>query len=797
MDDMDEIIQEFLVESYENLDQLDRDLVELEQAPTSKALLSSVFRTIHTIKGTSGFLALGQLESVAHVGENLLSRLRDGELVLTPAITSALLDMVDAVRGLLAQIEATGAEGEADHTELVARLTALQDPVAEPVAGPVPGPVAGPTAEPVPEPVAAPVVAPVAEVPTEVPMEVAAEPVAEPEPVVAPLHEVPAPSSAAVTPEVVAPAAEVAPVEETYAGPERRTGDETPYIGPERRSVADSTIRVDVELLDSLMNLVGELVLTRNQIVQRAASRQDTDLLRTSHRLNLIAGELQEGVMKTRMQPIDTVWSKLPRVVRDLSLQLGKSVRVQMEGRDTELDKTILESVKDPLTHLVRNSVDHGVETGEQRVAAGKPAEGTLTLKAFHEGGQVNIEISDDGAGIDPQKLRDRAVSRGILTAEAAQRMGDREALGLIFAPGFSTAEKVTNVSGRGVGMDVVKTNIEKIGGLVDVQSVLGQGTTIRIKIPLTLAIIPALVVTTDAQRYAIPQVNLLELVRLENGGSGPQIEDIQGTPVYRLRGRLLPLVNLREQLELAPSDSDTTYIAVLQADEQQFGLIVDDINDTEEIVVKPLGKQLRHVPLYAGATIMGDGHVALILDAISLAQRSGVISDGAARRSEREAELSAAADRDHVQLLLVGLCDDRRVGLPLAAVDRLEEFTADRLERIGSHEVVQYRDTVLPLVHLDSVFGAYGEPADGPAQVVVCQHEGVLVGFVVHQILDIVDAQLDVRSPLDTGGHGGSAVVSGRVTELVDVARAVSGLDPVVFDRRSSDGLSYDLVAV
>ncbi|GAB2877611.1 chemotaxis protein CheW [Nocardioides pacificus] len=775
MDDMDEIIQEFLVESYENLDQLDHDLVELEQAPTSKALLSSVFRTIHTIKGTSGFLAMNQLESVTHVGENLLSRLRDGSLTLTPEITSALLDMVDAVRHLLAQIEATGAEGEADHTELVDRLTALQE--ARPAAEQPPAVVSDIPASPTPS------------------EEVVMDDQTPVEPPVEPVVET-APAPAVLAPVVEDP--EIAGDPTAAEGfVERRHEDGPPYIGPERRSVADSTIRVDVELLDSLMNLVGELVLTRNQIVQRAASRQDTELLRTSHRLNLIAGELQEGVMKTRMQPIDTVWSKLPRVVRDLSLALGKQLRVQMEGRDTELDKTILESVKDPLTHLVRNSVDHGIETAEERIAAGKPVEGVLTLKAFHEGGQVNIEITDDGAGIDPDKLRARAVSRGLLTAEAASKMGDREALGLIFAAGFSTAEKVTNVSGRGVGMDVVKTNIEKIGGVVDVQSVLGKGTTIRIKIPLTLAIIPALVVTTDDQRYAIPQVNLLELVRLENTGGGPKIENIQGTPVYRLRGRLLPLISLREQLGLLPSPSDTTYIAVLQADEQQFGLIVDDINDTEEIVVKPLGKQLRHVPLYAGATIMGDGHVALILDAISLAQRSGVLSDGAARRAEREQEATVVADADRVQLLLVGLCDNRRVGLPLAAVDRLEEFPAARIERVGAHEVVQYRETVLPLVHLDAVFGAYGETSSESSQVVVCQHEGVLVGFVVNQILDIVDAHLDVRSPLDTGGHSGSAVVSGRVTELVDVGQAVSGLDPALFVPRAGFGNSFDLVAV
>lgn len=774
MEDMDEIVQEFLVESHENLDQLDHDLVELEQDPTSRPLLSSIFRTIHTIKGTSGFLAFSQLESVTHVGESLLSRLRDGALTLTPEMTSALLAMVDAVRALLGQIEESGQEGDRDHSALIATLTALQQGDAAPAAG-VEGPATdsatsngGATSNDATED----------SVSTD-----DATPVAAGDDAL--LGQLLVTQGAVTEDEVILALAA------QEVGDDRRIGEILVNVGdttPEavaaaldtqhegRRSAADSTIRVDVDLLDTLMNLVGELVLTRNQIVQRAATRQDADLLRTSHRLNLIAGELQEGVMRTRMQAIDTVWSKLPRVVRDLSVQLGKQVRVQMEGRDTELDKTILESVKDPLTHLVRNSVDHGIETPDLRVAAGKPAEGTLTLRAFHEGGQVNIEICDDGAGIDPAKLRDRAVARGLLSPEAAARLSDREALNLIFAPGFSTAEKVTNVSGRGVGMDVVKTNIEKIGGLVDVHSVLGAGTTIRIKIPLTLAIIPALVVSAEGHRYAIPQVNLLELLRLDAGGDGPKVELIQGTPVYRLRGQLLPLVSLRQQLGLDQSTAEATYIAVLQADDHQFGLVVDDIKDTEEIVVKPLGSLLRHIDVYAGATIMGDDEVALILDTMALAQHAGVISEASGRQESADAEQTSSGERAH--LLVAGLADGRQVALPLDAVDRLEEIEQHRVERIGSQEVVQYRGRVLPLVRLDQVYGAHGEDAgDGPLQVVVCGHAGALVGFVVRSILDIVDAELAVRSSLDSGGRLGSAVVSGSVTELVDVAHAVGSL--------------------
>ncbi len=580
-------------------------------------------------------------------------------------------------------------------------------------------------------------------------------------------------------PAPVAPVVEAAEVEdhdERVEHVDAPPADGQPQPGNGRRSVAESSIRVDVDLLDGLMNLVGELVLTRNQLLQRAATRQDPELQRTAHRLNLVAGELQEEVMKTRMQPIDNVWSKLPRVVRDLSVSLGKSVRVEMEGRDTELDKTILEAVKDPLTHLVRNSVDHGVEKAADRLAAGKPVEGRLLLRAFHEGGQVIIEITDDGAGIDPATLRGQAVARGLLTREAADALGDRDALHLIFQPGFSTAKAVTNVSGRGVGMDVVKTNIERIGGVIDVTSVVGQGTTVRIKIPLTLAIIPALVVGAEANLYAIPQVNLLELVRLEREQAQARIETIQGTPVYRLRGDLLPLVDLREQLGLDPVERETTFIVVLQADGRQFGVVVDEVKDTEEIVVKPLGKQLRHIALYAGATIMGDGRVALILDANALARQAGMVSEAA----QSAADDGGAAEVERASLLIVGLSDGRRAALPLAAVDRLEQFRAADIERVGGHEVVQYRGEILPLVRLDQSLRSYAEREDvDPLQVIVCRHRELAVGFVVAEIHDIVEDELSVRTHLDTGGHQGSALVGDHVTELVDVERAVSAIDP------------------
>lgn len=760
MDGLDEIIGEFLVESHENLDQLDSDLVALEQDPHSTALLASVFRTIHTIKGTSGFLAFSVLESVTHVGESLLARLRDGELTLTPALTSLLLEVVDAVRALLTEIERSSTEGGLSYPDLVARLTAALE--GDAVEGPVEE--AAPVATDVvdePAPVEVPAAA---EVEAEVEVEVDEHSATVLE--IVPAEEPPAAPVLALAEERPAPAAQAEPVTGEVV-----TGEPTEG----RRSVADSTIRVDVTLLDSLMNLVGELVLTRNQMLQNAAAREDVDLARTTHRLNLVAGELQEGVMRTRLQQIDTLWSKLPRVVRDLSVQLGKTVQLDMVGRETELDKTILEAVRDPLTHLVRNSIDHGIESPAERQAAGKPAEGTLVLRAFHEGGQVSIEITDDGAGIDPAKLRDKAVSKGLLTREAADRLSDHEATALIFMAGFSTASALTNVSGRGVGMDVVKTNIERIGGSIDLTSETGKGTTVRIRIPLTLAIIPALVVTAAANRFAIPQVNLLELVRLDAAQAAAAIENVHGAPVYRLRGRLLPLVDLREQLGLDEVERETTYVVVLQADNQQYGLVVDDILDTEEIVVKPLGNQLRHLPLYAGATIMGDGAVALILDATAIARQVGMAleqgSNGTADSGSTETEGAAS-------VLVVELGGGRRAGIPVSAVDRLEEVTMDLVERAGHHEVVQYREQILPLVRLDRVL--HGDPVHGggaPLQVVVCRKGDQRAGVVVAGILDIVETTLTVRTALDSSGGDGSAVIAGHVTELVDIDQVFAGL--------------------
>jgi two-component system chemotaxis sensor kinase CheA len=599
-------------------------------------------------------------------------------------------------------------------------------------------------------------------------------------PAVVPVVEPPVVEPPVVESPVAVPVAEV-PVSPVATAPE--AGEQGSGAQPGRRAVADSTIRVDVDLLDALMLLVGELVLTRNQIVQYVGRQTDQDLVRASQRLNLIASELQEGVMKTRMQPIDHIWSKLPRVVRDLGLQCGKSVRLEMEGRETELDKTLLEAVKDPLTHLVRNSVDHGVEASAARVAAGKAAEGVLTLRARHESGQVVVEVADDGGGIDPARVGAKAVERGLVTADALARMSPADVLQLIFLPGFSTAAAVTNVSGRGVGMDVVKTNIESIGGTIEVESVPGRGTCTRLRIPLTLAIVPALTIECAGDRYAIPQISLQELVALDAEKAAAAVEDVGGASVYRLRGELLPLVHLADVLGLASDRHDGhVVIAVLSSEGRRFGLVVDRVINTEEIVVKAVGGQLKSIGLYSGATVLGDGAVALILDVQALARRA-LRPESADRQEHRLAAAAATSSTaERQRMLLAAIGGGRRVAIPLDTVTRLEQVRSETVERVGSREVVQYRGAILPIVRLDRHLGAFGEADREVLEVIVYADHGRSVAIVVEEILDIVDGDAAVQSDIDDLGLLGSAVIGDRVTELLDVRAAILAADPMFY---------------
>jgi two-component system chemotaxis sensor kinase CheA len=766
---MNEVIREFLIETHENLAQLDVDLVTLEKEPTERETLGRVFRTLHTVKGTAGFLGLQKLQAVAHAAENLLSQLRAGELFFNAPIASALLKVVDAVRKMLESVERTEADGDGDYSALIETLEQLR--VAAPVLSP-----------PVVQPVATQPQAPVVQ----------------------------------AVPEIRPPATR-------SSGPTSLVMTQTSlHDAAELRgsAIADTSIRVDVNLLDKLMTLVGELVLARNQIMQHSASQENTPFVRTVQRLNLLTTELQAGVMKTRMQPIGTIWSKFPRVVRDLAVACAKQVHIDLEGQETELDKTIIEAIRDPLTHLVRNAIDHGIEPPRERLARGKSEEGRLALRAFHEGGKVIIEINDDGAGIDPQRIRAKAIKAKLVTPEQADRLSDRDLVNLIFLPGFSTADQVTQFSGRGVGMDVVRTNIERIGGSVTIDSRPGIGATVRMKIPLTLAIIPVLTVTSAGERYAIPQVSLLELVRLDGDSDERGVEQIQGAPVYRLRGNLLPLVYLDRALRTddarangsekqttagatADDRATATNIVVLQADDRQFGLVVDAIHDTEEIVVKPLQKQLKDLRVFAGATIMGDGRVALILDVLGLAQAANVVSGVRERALSEKTAATAEPTGDRQTVLLFATNDGSRGAIPLSQVSRLEEFPRSSLERVGPLEVVQYRDEILPLIHVSRALRQRSPSKNGrstkqrrsdeslatttadPIQVVVYSGGTRPVGLVVDRIIDIVEETLVSRSEAHRRGVMFTAVVQGRATEFLDIEAILGTVDSDLIDSR------------
>ena len=581
-----------------------------------------------------------------------------------------------------------------------------------------------------------------------------------------------------------APAVTVAPsaVEEA---PDHESRSERAF---RRASSTDSTIRVDVDLLDQLMNQVGELVLARNQMLQHLIGSPDKDLGGMTQRLSQITTELQESVMLTRLQPIETIWNRLPRMVRDLALELGKRVRLEMVGANTELDRTLLEAIRGPLTHLVRNAIDHGIETEEERLAGGKPAEGVLTLRAWHEGGQVNLEIRDDGKGVDLDRVEQKALQKGLISPEQARTMSEAEKRQLIFLPGFSTAEHVTNVSGRGVGMDVVKSNIDRINGLIDLRSEPGRGTTLRLKIPLTLAIIPALVVRCGDERYAIPQVSLVAVVRLEGEAATKGIEQLHTARVHRWRGRLLPIVSLRAELGLepeAPAEAEPRItLVVLQAEDRLFGLVVDEVGDSGEIVVKPLGRLLSRIPVYAGATIMGDGRPAMILDVLGLAEATAVAARHVDRlpRGTDEAAVVATAETRTVLVVRLGA---ERGALPLTDAMRLERFERSVVERSGDRYVVQYRGSVLPLEHVwTRASDAAWDPRTGAGStlnVVVLAEERESVGLVVDELLDIVETPFVVRGGIaDARGVIGTTVIEGEVAHVLDLEGIA---------RRSGDG--------
>ena len=765
---MDDLLSEFLTEASESLDQLDVELVKLEQDPNDPDLLGSIFRLVHTIKGTCGFLGLPRLEAVAHAGENILGKFRDKELTVDATAVSLILESLDKIKEILSIIERTEAEPEGNDQDLIDRLNlcasgkALGEPApAEPVEAPA---AEAPVAEDAPIDVSTPEPDEFGFVP--VPADETGKAVAPSNP------EAPAQAEPEASPPTEAAAespAPAAPAEPKKAAPAAATESaDTTEKPAETSAVANQSIRVSVELLENLMTTVSELVLTRNQLLQMLRGLTDSEFVAPLQRLSHITTELQEDVMKTRMQPIGNAWSKLPRIVRDLAQELDKKIDLKMIGADTELDRQVLELIRDPLTHMVRNSGDHGVEKPADRAAAGKKETGTITLHAYHQGGHIIIKIADDGAGINVARVREKAIQNGLATEAELDSMSDEQIQHFVFKAGFSTATTVTSVSGRGVGMDVVRTNIEKIGGTVEMKSTEGKGSTFTIKIPLTLAIVSALIIEAGGERFCMPQISVVELVRASKT-SEHRIETIKDTPVLRLRDRLLPLISLNHALKLDDAKEfdvgSDNFIIVVQVGAQHFGVIVDRVFDTEEIVVKPVAPILRDITLFSGNTILGDGSVVMILDPNGMASLAG--SNATEQTAGDQTNSQTTADMDRTSLLLFEAGGSDPKAVPLGLVSRLEEIDMVNVETSGGMPVIQYRGELMPLVIAD---GAAELGEDGKRGVLVFADGNRKMGVVVDQILDIVEERLTIELASTRPGYIGGAVLNGLATDVIDI---------------------------
>ena len=698
--DVDDLTKEFIAESQEGLDRMERCLTELETRPEDCAqLVGEIFRSVHTIKGTTGFLGFHRLEKLAHAGEHLLGSLREGRLAVTEDLISGLLRLLDGLRAILAVIEETGGEGtrvDDEDSALIAELTALNDEAA----------AEGDHEKAVPV----------------MRMKASGEAAAQ--------------SLAAQTVQASAN--------------------------------NDKTLRIDVDVLNRMMNLVGELVLTRNQMLQSGV--EATNFPELARRLDSVTADLRETVMQARMQPVGNLFNKFPRMVRDLARTCRREVRIEFSGQETGLDKSLLEAIKDPLTHAVRNAVDHGIEAPAERVKAGKPAEGCVRLKAFHQSGSVVIEVSDDGGGIAMERVLAKAIERGLVTPEQAAEMSEREALQLIFLPGFSTASAVTTVSGRGVGMDVVRANVEKVGGNVELESKVGVGTTLRLRVPLTLAIVPALVVRSGGQSFAIPQTTLVELVYIPSRDAAQVVEKVGASAVYRLRERLLPMVWLDRLLGLKRStDEHGFYMAVLEAEGCKYGLVVDDLLAPEEIVVKPLSAVLREIGLFSGATVLGNGALALILDIAATAARAGVkpvVED------EKEEQVVETKRNDEASFLVFEDRVRERTALPLAVVERIESVPLSQIEYANGRPLLQYRGELLQLRDDGRVLDeleAEQEGEDAAATVLICGDAQVKgaprLGVVVRRVLDVSDGTMLEKD--EANGDIDLALVKEKLTTI------------------------------
>ncbi len=697
---MDELLTDFLAETQEAIDIVDNELLRFELNPNDKAVLDNIFRLVHTIKGTCGFIGLPRLEAIAHAAENILGKIREGKLTANSNIVTSILLSIDCIKFILANLHKTGLEPDGNDLKLIAELNAVADQSDNNNLN---------------------------------------------------IHSMEVLTETAFT---------------------QSRQDYTSYNEPEASSKEDQAklgtqnIRVSVDLLENLMTLVSELVLTRNQLTQLVRKSENSEFTIPVQRLSQCTTELQEGVMKTRMQPIGNAWSKMPRIIRDLSKDLGKKITLDLKGQDTELDRQVLEMIKDPLTHMIRNSVDHGIEKPEVRRLSGKSETGHIRMNAYHEGGYIIIEIADDGRGLNLAKLKSKAIESGLVTAADAEALSDNQIHKFIFHPGLTTADAVTSVSGRGVGMDVVRANIEKISGKIDVSSQEGHGTKFSIKIPLTLAIVSALIIESGGERFAIPQISVLELVRTASDSEN-RIERINETPVLRLRNRLLPLVFMNSILKLkdTPSENDEMFIIVSQVGSFIFGIVVDQVFDTEEIVVKPVAPILKNLTIYSGNTILGDGSVIMILDPNGIAN---IISQNRIEdeNSQRNEDIQASLNNKE-SMLIFSAGNSTPKAVPLSLVARLEDVQTNTIEFSEGKPTVQYRNKMVPLLFIDQDCQLKSE---GRQPLLVFNDGDLTMALIVDEILDIIETDLKIDLSNERNGRVGSAIIAGKVTEIIDV---------------------------
>ena len=746
---MDDLLREFVTETNESLDVVDVELVRFEQDPNNAKILDNIFRLVHTIKGTCGFLGLPRLEALAHAAETLMGKFRDGAPASSEAVT-LILATIDRIKTILESLERAQREPEGADTDLISSLERMVERVGS------------------------------ARTHVEAPHTVGT--------LVSQVLERPLRSDEDSLDDLERAFRETLPDEPAIRS-EHAPAVEAAAKDDEAAKGANQSIRVTVDTLEQLMTMVSELVLTRNQLLEIVRRHEESEFKTPLQRLSSVTAELQEGVMKTRMQPIGNAWQKLPRIVRDLANELGKKIELETHGAETELDRQVLDLIKDPLTHMVRNSADHGLETPEQRRAAGKPEQGQIRLSAYHEGGYIIIQVADDGRGLDSARIKAKAVAQGLVSEAEVEKLTEAQIHKFIFAPGISTAAKITNVSGRGVGMDVVRNNIDQIGGTIDVKSVAGAGLSFTIKIPLTLAIVAALIVEAAGHRFAIPQLSVIELVRARRG-SEHRIERIKDTSVLRLRDKLLPLVGLSHLLGLDKDAGDISggFIVVTQVGSQTFGIVVDGVFHTEEIVVKPMSSKLRHIAMFSGNTILGDGSVIMIIDPNGVAQAFGSTDASQLGATETADNGTASADETSTSLLVFRAGSTQPKAVPLSLITRLEEIDAQKIELSNGRHMVQYRGHLMPLITMSENVRVKGE---GAQPLLVFSDGSRSMALVVDEIVDIVDDNLHIQVGSDNAGVLGSAIVRGHATEIIDVGHFL----PLAFEdwfRRKEQPLQH-----